>query len=70
MRCPFCEHEYPDECGYYGCPNCEGEGLEETGAVRDTYDPSRDGTRCVYGYWSKEQDGRQSLTKSSKDWAL
>lgn len=21
------------------------------GVVRDTYDPSRDGTRCVYGYW-------------------
>lgn len=20
----------------------------------DTYDCSRDGTRCVYGYWSKE----------------
>lgn len=22
------------------------------GVVRDTYDPTRDGTRCVYGYWS------------------
>lgn len=22
------------------------------GIVRDTYDPSRDGTRCVYGYWT------------------
>lgn len=21
------------------------------GEVRDTHDPSRDGTRCVYGYW-------------------
>jgi hypothetical protein len=21
------------------------------GTVRDTYDPARDGTRCVYGYW-------------------
>ena len=21
------------------------------GTVRDTYDPSRDGTRCVYGYY-------------------
>lgn len=21
------------------------------GVIRDTYDPSRDGTRCVYGYW-------------------
>lgn len=23
------------------------------GVVHDTFDPSRDGTRCVYGYWSK-----------------
>lgn len=23
------------------------------GTVRDTYDPRRDGTRCVYGYWSR-----------------
>ena len=24
------------------------------GVIRDTYDSSRDGTRCVYGYWIKE----------------
>lgn len=23
------------------------------GVIHDTYNPSRDGTRCVYGYWSK-----------------
>jgi hypothetical protein len=23
------------------------------GAIHDTYDCSRDGTRCVYGYWSQ-----------------
>lgn len=23
------------------------------GVLHDTYDPSRGGTRCVYGYWSK-----------------
>lgn len=23
------------------------------GVCHDTYDPSRDGTRCVYGYWSQ-----------------
>ena len=23
------------------------------GVVNDTYDPSRAGTRCVYGYWTK-----------------
>ena len=24
------------------------------GVIHDTYDPSRQGTRCVYGYWSKK----------------
>jgi hypothetical protein len=24
------------------------------GVIHDTYDSSRDGTRCVYGYWKKE----------------
>lgn len=23
------------------------------GVINDTFDPSRNGTRCVYGYWSK-----------------
>ena len=23
------------------------------GVIHDEYDPSRDGTRCVYGYWSQ-----------------
>lgn len=23
------------------------------GVIHDTYDPSREGTRCVYGYWRK-----------------
>ena len=23
------------------------------GVIHDTYDPSREGTRCVYGYWSE-----------------
>ena len=25
------------------------------GIVHDTHDPSRGGTRCVYGYWTQEQ---------------
>ena len=25
------------------------------GVIHDTYDPSRDGTRCVYGYWKLER---------------
>ncbi len=23
------------------------------GVIHDTHNPSRDGTRCVYGYWTK-----------------
>ena len=26
------------------------------GIIHDTYDPSRGGSRCVYGYWYKEED--------------
>jgi hypothetical protein len=25
------------------------------GVIHDSHDPSRDGTRCVYGYWRKEE---------------
>lgn len=25
------------------------------GVIHDTHDPGRDGTRCVYGYWYKEE---------------
>jgi hypothetical protein len=27
------------------------------GALHDTYDSSRDGTRCVYGYWIPTEEG-------------
>lgn len=27
--CEFCGHEFPEELGRYGCPNCEGNGLEK-----------------------------------------
>ena len=26
------------------------------GVINDTYDCSRNGTRCVYGYWYKRED--------------
>lgn len=26
------------------------------GVVHDTYDPSREGTRCVYGYWTRDMN--------------
>ena len=29
IECAFCGYEFPAECGFYGCPNCEGEGLED-----------------------------------------
>jgi hypothetical protein len=42
------------------------------GVINDTHDPSRDGTRCVYGYWrampvygSPEQIRRQIMFGSS-----
>ena len=28
------------------------------GVIHDTHDPSRGGTRCVYGYWSKPPSAR------------
>ncbi len=30
------------------------------GVVHDTHDPTRDGTRCVYGYYAKEKHGTHS----------
>lgn len=29
------------------------------GVIHDTYDPSRGGTRCVYGYWIRETQPKQ-----------
>jgi hypothetical protein len=26
----------------------------EKGVIYDTHNPDREGTRCVYGYWSKD----------------
>jgi hypothetical protein len=26
------------------------------GVIHDTFDPSRDGTRCVYGYWTAPEE--------------
>jgi hypothetical protein len=40
------------------------------GVIHDTYDPSRNGTRCVYGYWTfkgaahrKQSEGAQAKNK-------
>ena len=29
MICQFCGYEFDDNCGKYGCPNCNGEGLDD-----------------------------------------
>ena len=29
MICQFCDYEFLDGLGKYGCPNCHGEGLDE-----------------------------------------
>ena len=29
VECEFCAHEYPEHLGRYGCPNCEGRGLDD-----------------------------------------
>lgn len=38
------------------------------GVCHDTYDPSRDGTRCVYGYWSQDAraEGRDQARRSAE----
>jgi len=35
MICQFCEYEFPDGLGKYGCPNCHGEGLDEDIDIKD-----------------------------------
>ena len=37
------------------------------GVIQDTYDPSRNGTRCVYGYFYKDDDLINSKTDSAYD---
>jgi hypothetical protein len=33
------------------------------GVINDTYDPSRNGTRCVYGYWIKQPDEAKQVRR-------
>lgn len=30
IKCMFCGYFFPEKCGIYGCPNCNGEGLEDS----------------------------------------
>tara|TARA_R110000822_G_C15079971_1_gene469552 strand:+ start:330 stop:446 length:117 start_codon:yes stop_codon:yes gene_type:complete len=29
IQCEFCEHEFAEGLGKYGCTNCHGEGLDK-----------------------------------------
>lgn len=43
----------------------------KNGEVYDTFDPSRDGSRCVYGYWTAPSNQEmESNEKSKKELAL
>ena len=35
MICKFCGYDFPDKCGTYGCPNCNGEGLKDMTSERE-----------------------------------
>ena len=39
MICKFCGYEHSNEGDYYGCPNCEGDGLDEQNPSR-THPPT------------------------------
>ncbi len=49
-KCPFCPYEMPEEdwdaVGYYGCPNCLGEGLDEKEKDMKPYADDDAPTRC------------------------
>ena len=47
VRCAFCGYQFDEGCGYYGCPNCHGEGL-------DYPSPKLLDVFCGVGGWSKE----------------
>lgn len=41
VQCEFCSYEFPEYLGRYGCPNCEGDGLD---AVADTSSTRQQGS--------------------------
>jgi hypothetical protein len=40
------------------------------GVIHDTHDPSRGGTRCVYGYWKKQESSETARRGELKDFIL
>ena len=46
------KNEIPNK-GIYICALSKHYTTVVNGVINDTYDPSREGTRCVYGYWKK-----------------
>jgi hypothetical protein len=35
------------------------------GTIRDTHDPSRDGSRCVYGYWTRLEGAERRIVQET-----
>lgn len=55
VECEFCGYEFPEHLGRYGCPNCEGEGLD---AVANTGSPRQQGRelgKTCTGNWGGAQ---------------
>ena len=40
------------------------------GVIHDTHDPSRDGTRCVYGYWKQREAAASTSGGGLKNFVL
>ena len=56
ITCIFCAHEFTAECGAYGCPNCNGEGLcnhayDETGRCFECDKPAVPGYEDPLSDW-------------------
>lgn len=49
-RVHLCKGEFPESGKYIACLSKHVCAVID-GVVHDTFDPSRNGTRCVYGYW-------------------
>nr|HPL80701.1 DNA cytosine methyltransferase [Burkholderiaceae bacterium] len=70
MECEFCGYQFPESCGRYGCPNCEGDGLadpERHGRHQGRPEPGREQGRsdaaerrgAVADSGSPRQQGRE-----------
>jgi len=47
VECEFCGHHFPEHLGRYGCPNCEGEGIEPMADARSPRQQGRELARAL-----------------------